>query len=114
MGVAGLALSTSLSSYIKLLLTKIMFERRFKSVDWRPLRESLGKVVLASGLFVVSLLMLWYGLQPVYDAGSFWLRIAILSGIVILSTAVYLFTLYGCRQKDMRLAWQTIVHRRGV
>ncbi len=114
MGVAGLALSTSLSNYFKLLLTKIMFERRFHTIDWRPLRESLGKIILASVLFVISLLILWHSLQPVYNQSSFGLRLLLLSAIVVLAIIIYLLTLYSCRQKDVRLAWQMVLHWRGV
>ena len=112
LGIAGLALATSLSGYFKLLLTKLIIDRKYRQADWTPFTESMKKVAAAGSLFAGALYATWRSLAGAFDVAGLPGKLLILSLTVGVATLLYIGGLLLLQQKDLSNAWNHLVNGR--
>jgi len=108
MGIAGLALATSLSGYFKLAITKLVIDRKYPGGDWSPFLESFRKVVVGGLVFGGVLYISWRRVAPAFAAGSLGWKLFLLGAVVALATGLYVACLTLLRQKDVRTFWSYV------
>ncbi|NOY78567.1 MAG: murein biosynthesis integral membrane protein MurJ [Calditrichaeota bacterium] len=90
MGLAGLALATSLSGYVKLVILFIVYQRKYGRIIDRQWRLWFGKVLAASVLMVLAVV----GFQLIFEewafSGALFSQIRYLAGALVWGGFVFL------------------------
>ena len=101
LGLAGLALATTLSGYIKLGLLLVVYQHKYGRIfnnDWWPW---FGKIVLATLFMSATILFYQIALHSLLDAGSFWLQMGYLSGGLTLAAIVFFMAAIGFQIEEL-------------
>ncbi|NJD68515.1 MAG: murein biosynthesis integral membrane protein MurJ [candidate division NC10 bacterium] len=110
LGLAGLALATTLSSFVNLGLLLVCLQRRLGRLDGVRLR-SLAKVAGAAGLMAVIGLSLSYAYDPLTIESSLH-RAAVLTVELVICGAVFLLAAAGMGSEELRGLLQWLISRR--
>ena len=88
-GLAGLALATTLSGYIKLAILLVVYQRKYGRIlgtKWKPW---FGKILFAAGTMGFTVTALQVGLQQRAFSGGIFTQIGFLTGAVGLGVLVF-------------------------
>lgn len=94
-GLAGLALATTLSGYVKLGLLFLVYQRKYGRIfncEWQPW---LGKVVLTAILMVMAVLFYKSVFHSLLELPSFWSQLSYLLGGLILAGSTFSLVAIG-------------------
>jgi putative peptidoglycan lipid II flippase len=108
MGIAGLALATSLSGYLKMILSKIFFDKKYSSVNWQPFYAALKKAIFSGVLFSIALIVGWHFTFEIFYLGVLITKAFILFLISSSALLLYLISLFFLRQKEVVSAWKFV------
>jgi putative peptidoglycan lipid II flippase len=121
MGANGLALATSIASFVNFLMLFFFLGRRIGFSGFRSLWALLGKTVLASGLMGVCVFFLWQGIELWFNPTGYWIRLFFAGLAVLIGTALFVLFSYLLRISELerylgfaRSAWgkvRSIVRR---
>lgn len=107
MGHAGLALATSISQIISMLLEYILFGRKFPQITLLKSKRKLAKIVLFSIISVGLSYAFYY-----FVGGLIWMPRMVLLGVsVIIAVALYLLLLYLFKFEELEL-FKDLVNRK--
>jgi len=107
----GLALATSISSIVNLILLVVVLGRRLNAMEWRALGKSLSEILGASagmGLFLV-FFQRW---RPILAAPGFVERLVDLIAALAGGGLLYLIFLKGLRNPELDYILKTLKRRR--
>jgi putative peptidoglycan lipid II flippase len=107
----GLALATSLASFMNLLILIAVLRRRMGGVDGVEILRSAGKVFVASivmgiGVYSVATAGGWYG-----DSGLW--KAAVLAASLISGALLYFFSAYLLRVYEMSFLGEMVIEKIG-
>ena len=107
----GLALATSLSSIVNLVLLIYLLSRRLRAMNWGAMGKSLAEIVVASagmGVFLY-LFQQWF---PIMDTSVLVSRVFRLILALVGGGFLYLIFLKGLRNPEMNYILETLKKRR--
>ncbi len=107
----GLALATSLSSILNLLLLMIILSRRLQTIQWSPIGKSLLQVLTASGGMAL-FLGLFQHQWPILGHEGFPLRLVRLLTALIVAGGIYLIFLRILKNPEIIYMIHTLKKRR--
>ncbi len=108
----GLALATSLSSILNLVILVIILSKRLRSMRWGVIRKSLAEVLLASAVMALFL----FGLQrwhPILSVRDFFPRLMYLFLDLVVAGALYLVTLKVLKNAELNHMLAAVKRRKG-
>ncbi len=101
MGLAGLALATTLSGYIKLTVLLIVYQKKYGRVVDAQWQCWLRKVVLATVLLSVALVSYEAAFGRFLESSSFWVRFGYLTGGLVVAAAVFVVAAFGLKIEEL-------------
>lgn len=121
MGANGLALATSIASFVNFLMLFFFLGQRIGFSGFRSLWAPLGKTVLASGLMGLCVFFLWQAIELWINPTGYWLRLFFAGLVVVIGVTLFVLFSYLLRIPELerylglaRSAWgkvRSIVHR---
>jgi putative peptidoglycan lipid II flippase len=103
LGIAGIALATSLSGIISCAILILLLARKLRPFCLRPILASLGRIVLASlAMGLVSRFLCWRGLAC---SGGIFSKLINLGFLIAFSAVAYLFFCFIFRVRELQELW---------
>ncbi len=99
-GLAGLALATTLSGYIKLGLLLVVYQRKYGRIFDCEWQTWLGKVVLATLVMAAAVLFYKSVFHSLFEFRSLWLQLSYLLGALVLAASTFSLVAIGFRIEE--------------
>jgi len=104
---AGLALASSCSAIVNVILLALYFHRKTSGIHWRELTSSLIKVSLA----IIPMSLVIITIERGYtwtESGDYAVKTALVIGGTIAGIVIFLLCSYLLRNKELRFLWNIL------